>query len=121
MPAATDERAPGFAGQVVGPIFSGRTWLAMVYLITGVVTGTFSFTVVVTGLALGVGLMPLAVLGLPVVAGTLVLCSRLGSWERGRASLMLGYDIASPVWKSSPEGERQRPIRTVWSDASRWR
>jgi signal transduction histidine kinase len=93
----------------------------MVYLITGVVTGTFSFTVVVTGLALGVGLMPLAVLGLPVVAGTLVLCSRLGSWERGRASLMLGYEIAPPVWKRSPEGERRRRIRTVCSDASRWR
>jgi signal transduction histidine kinase len=105
----------------VGPIFSARAWLAMVYLFTGVLTGTLSFVVVVTGLALGLGLMPLAVLGLPVAAGALVLCSSLGSLERGRVSLMLDYAIAPPVWKRSPDGERRRRIRNVLSDASRWR
>jgi hypothetical protein len=76
----------------------------MVYIITRLFTATFAFVVVVTGLALAVGLMPMAVLGLPVLAGTLILCSQLGARERGRAALLLDYLIAAPVWKRSPGG-----------------
>src|SRR5580704_1933590 len=111
----------GVLVQVVGPIFSSRTWLAMVYIITGLFTAIFAFVVVVTGLALAVGLMPLAILGLPVLAGTLIVCSQLGALERGRAALLLDYVIAAPVWKRSRDGERRRPLRNTISDASRWR
>jgi hypothetical protein len=66
----------------------------MVYLLSGIPLSAVVFSLAVTGLALGVGLLPLALLGLPVLALTLQGCRAFGAFERARVSLMLG-EVAS--------------------------
>ncbi len=93
----------------------------MVYLVTGVPLSAIFFSLAVTGLALGVGLLPLALLGLPVLSLTLQGCRALGAFERGRVSLMLGQVIPAPGKKTLPEGGWLRRWMARLSDSSSWR
>ncbi len=67
----------------LAPIFSARTWLAMVYLVTGLPLGIISFVLALVGLVVGVVLLPLALLGLPVLLGTLLVSGAIAALERG--------------------------------------
>jgi signal transduction histidine kinase len=107
--------------RIVGPVFSPRTWLAMVYLVSGVPLSAIFFSLAVTGLALGVGLLPLALLGLPALALTLEGCRAFGAFERARVSLMLGQVIQAPVKKTLPEGGWLRRWMARLTDSSSWR
>jgi len=107
--------------RIVGPVFSPRTWLAMVYLVSGVPLAAIFFSVAVTGLSLGVGLLPLALLGLPVLSLTLQGCRALGAFERARVSLMLGQVIPAPGQKTLPEGGWLRRWMARLTDSSSWR
>jgi len=102
-------------------VFSPRTWLAMVYLVSGVPVSAIVFSFAVTGLSLGVGLLPLALLGLPVLSLTLQGCRALGAFERARVSLMLGEVIPAPGQKTLPEGGWLRRWMARLTDSSSWR
>ena len=121
-------------GAVVGPVFSPRTWLAMVYLVSGLPLAVIYFVLALVGFALGIGLLPLALLGVPVLAFTLVLCGWFASLESGRAALMLDVHVRQPSGggqsssgqSSSGLPRRRRPpfvarVRSVLVDPSRWR
>src|SRR6201996_9295437 len=51
-------------------LVSARTWLAFTHHVAGLCLAIVSFTIVVTGLASGVALLPLALAGLPVLGLT---------------------------------------------------
>jgi len=102
-------------------VFSARTWLAMVYLVSGLPLAVVVFSLAVTGLALGVGLLPLALVGLPVLSLTLQGCRGFGAFERARVSLMLGQVIQAPGKKTLPEGGWLRRWMAWLTDASSWR
>ncbi len=108
------------ASRLVGPVFSARTWLALTYLASGLALSVVTFSLTVTGIALGVGLLPLALLGVPVVALTLMGCGRLGALERRRAALMLGVVVPAPARRPRPPGLGAR-LWWVVTDGSRWR
>lgn len=57
-----------------------------------------TFTVVITGLALTLGLMPLALLGVPVFGLTVLAGRGLAAVERSRAAGILGVEIEPPTW-----------------------
>jgi signal transduction histidine kinase len=107
--------------RLVGPVFSARTWLAMVYLLTGVLVSAIVFSLAVTGLALAVGLLPLALLGLPVLIFTLQGCRAFGAFERARVLLMLGEVVPAPGKKTVPDGGWLRRLAARLADASSWR
>jgi len=77
-------------------LVSARTWLAFTHHIAGLLLATAAFTIVVTGVALGIGLLPLALVGVPVLG----LTSRFADWfaavERARFALLL--DSPVPDW-----------------------
>ena len=102
---ATSDRAeqPSTVVRVLGPVFSARTWLAMVYILSGLFLAVIYFVVAVVGIVLGIGLLPLFLVGLVILVFTLVACGYLGELERRRAALMLDEVIASPV-KKTPRG-----------------
>ena len=107
--------------RLIAPVFSARTWLAVVYLLTGLPLAIITFTVIVVGIALGVGLIPLALVGLPILAMALIVCGWFGTLERHRAALMLGVEIPRPVWRI-PSGPGWWPrLRALLFDGSRWR
>ncbi|HUC14034.1 MAG TPA: sensor domain-containing protein, partial [Acidimicrobiales bacterium] len=107
--------------RLVGPVFSARTWLAMVYLLSGIPLSAIVFSLAVTGLALGAGLLPLALIGLPVLSLTLQGCRAFGAFERARISLMLGQVIQAPVKKTLSGGGWLRRWIARLTDASSWR
>ena len=74
----------------------------MVYLVSGLPLGVVSFIVAVGGTVAGVVLLPLALVGVPVLVGALALCGSLGSLERQRVVLMLDRAIPPPV-RPTPE------------------
>ena len=78
-----------------------RPLLELGYLVAGLVTGVVAFTLVVTGLALSLGLMPVFLLGIPVLTGTIWVVHGLAVMERGRAAALLDIDLPG------------RPVRAV--------
>ncbi|HZR48081.1 MAG TPA: sensor domain-containing protein [Streptosporangiaceae bacterium] len=83
---------------LIRDLVSARTWLAMIHHLTGFFLGTMAFFVAVAGLAFGVGLIPLALAGLPVLGCTLRFTSGFAHVERARFGL-LGVRI--PTWPAS--------------------
>jgi signal transduction histidine kinase len=106
-PAA--EAPPASAAlRAVRAIVSGRTWLAVIHLLTGMVIGLAAFIFFVTGAVVGVGLLAAALSGIPVLAATLWLCVQFARFERARFAVMLGARMPAPP-------------RNLSSEASWWR
>ncbi len=83
---------------LLGPYRDRRTYATLAYLLLGLPLGVFHFTVVVTGLSLGLGLL-VTVAGIPVLVGALLLVRALAGFERGLAwSLLL-----APMPRHMPE------------------
>jgi signal transduction histidine kinase len=86
---------------LIRDLVSPRTWLAMVHHLAGLFLGVAVFSVVMTGLSLGVGLLPLALLGIPVLGALLWLAQGFAWAERARFAFFLDQRI--PAW---PAGTR---------------
>ncbi|HEY7015653.1 MAG TPA: sensor domain-containing protein [Streptosporangiaceae bacterium] len=121
--AGTGSRAAwrGPARAAVWSVVSARTWLAVIHLLVGLFLGTVAFTVVVTGAALGVALLVVALVGLPVLWGVLLLAGWFARAERARFALLLGERIPDPAAYRplSAEGwwprlRRYLAARTTW-------
>ena len=74
----------------------------------------------VTGCALSVGLLPVFLLGVPLLGLTLWLTRQMGRIERGRFRLVLGIDIPESQPRRLPGGVLAR-LRTRMGSAAGWR
>jgi signal transduction histidine kinase len=81
-----------------------RPMLELGYLVAGLFTGVVTFTLVVTALALSVGLMPVFLLGIPVLTATIWLVHGLAAMERGRAAALLDVELPGRPVRAVPEG-----------------
>jgi signal transduction histidine kinase len=86
---------------LIRDLVSPRTWLAMIHHLAGLFLGIAIFSLVVTGLSLGVGLLPLALLGVPVLGALMWLAQGFAWAERARFAFFLDKRI--PAW---PAGAR---------------
>ncbi|MER5813502.1 sensor domain-containing protein [Streptomyces sp. NPDC002033] len=75
---------------------AARTWRELGFVLTGLPLSTLYFSLAVTGVALGAGLL-VTFIGVPVLAGVLLLCRGFGHLERGRARALLGVALADPA------------------------
>ena len=106
-PAA--EAPPASAAlRAVRAVVSGRTWLAVIHLLSGMFIGLVAFIISLTGAVTGVGLVAAALSGIPVLAATFWLCVQFARFERARFAVMLGARMPAPP-------------RNLSSGASRWR
>jgi signal transduction histidine kinase len=94
-------------------LVSPRAWLAMIHHLVGVFIGLVICVVIVVGFTLGIGLLPLALAGLPILGVTLRLTDWMSVAERARFGLMLGARIQG--W---PAGSR---AGFRWGVIPRWR
>ena len=85
-------------------LVSARTWLAFTHHIAGLVLAIASFTIVVTGVTLGIGLLPLALVGVPVLGLTSRLANGFAAVERARFALLLGSPV--PDWPATDKRYR---------------
>src|SRR5262249_55345041 len=101
---AAGRRSPGGLLSVLGALVSPRTWLAVIHLLAGLVIGLISFTVVVLGIGLGIGLMPVFLVGIPVLVAVIRLTGLGGRAERARVAVPLGGVVPAPPPVSAGPG-----------------
>ena len=114
--------SPGGLRSMLGALVSPRTWLAVIHLLAGLVIGLVSFTVVVTGISLGIALLPLFLVGIPVLVAVIWLAGLGARAERARFAVLLGAEIpAPPPLPDEPTGWRRVNLlflaRTTWLPA----
>jgi signal transduction histidine kinase len=85
-----------------------RTWLSLAYVVLGLPFGILTFTVTVVGLSLGVGLVPLFLIGLVILWVTVQLVRGMAVMERARASLFLDVDLPGRPRELVGEGSALR-------------
>ncbi len=118
-PLAAGRASPGGLLSVLGALVSPRTWLAVIHLLAGLVIGIVAFTVVVIGIGLGIGLMPIFLVGIPVLVGVIWLAALGGRAERARFAVLLGAVIPAPApLPDEPRGWRRMNLlflaRSTW-------
>jgi signal transduction histidine kinase len=104
---------------VLGALVSPRTWLAVIHLLAGLVIGIISFTVVVTGLSLGIALLPLFLVGIPVLVAVIWLAGLGARAERARFALLLGTEIPGPE-PLPAEPTRWRRVNLLFLARTTW-
>jgi signal transduction histidine kinase len=88
--------------------------LRLVMPVTDLVTGIVSFSIVLTGLALSVGLLPAFLLGIPVFGVVGAIARGLAALERRRIHFFLDIEIPAPR-------RTARGWRNYLKDAPTWR
>ncbi|WP_324276681.1 sensor histidine kinase [Blastococcus brunescens] len=88
------------------------------YALTGFPVAIASFVVVVTGLALGAGLLVVWV-GVAVLAATLLAARGFATIERAWLPAVLGHPVPAPAYRS-PEGGLLRKLMTPVRDPQTW-
>jgi len=117
-PAAGRASTGGLAS-ALGALVSPRTWLAIIHLLAGLVIGIVTFTVVVTGISLGIGLLPVFLAGIPVLVAVIWLAGLFARAERARFAVLLGAVIpAPPPLPDEPRGWRR--LNLVFLARSTW-
>ena len=84
-------------GRVFSPWRHPTTWWALTHLVTDIVVGAVTFTVVITLLALTLGLLVTFFLAIPVFWLLMVVSRGLAHLERSRLAALLGVDLPDPV------------------------
>ncbi|MGW9073930.1 sensor histidine kinase [Streptomyces yangpuensis] len=110
----------GGVGAVLWAPVAGRTWREFAYLLIGLPLSTVYFSLVITGLSLGAGLL-VTFLGVPVLAGTLAMCRGFGRLERARVRALLGADIAEPAPVRAKRSGPLAALGAVLRSGSAWR
>jgi len=89
----TEGGGQSLASRVFGVGFRRETYHSLAYLLARFPLGIAYFTVLVTGLSLGVGLVPVVV-GIPILAGVLALGGYIGVLEAGLLCRLCGRDVS---------------------------
>ena len=77
-------------------LVSARTWLAFTHHVAGLSLSIASFTIVVTGITVGLATTPLALVGLPVIGLAVRFSTAFAAVERARFKLLLDREL--PRW-----------------------
>ena len=99
--------------------FEARTWRETFHLLFNLPVGIATFTVLVTGFALGFGLL-ITLIGIPILIATLYVSRAMGTIERMRARLLLDLDVPAPYRQDPPRDRWWRPYASRLTDPATW-
>lgn len=97
---------------LLGPYADRRTYKVFLFLLLGLPLGIIEFTLMVTGLSLGLGLA-VTLIGIPFIVFTLLVARGLSAVERELASSMLGARMPRIGW--TDEGKTGGWFSRAWS------
>jgi signal transduction histidine kinase len=83
-------------------LVSAEPWLALVFMLLSFVLGVFWFVTLVPLIAVGFGLIVVALAGVVILAGTLIYWTLGARLERRRVRLLLGVPIRDPYRPLAP-------------------
>ncbi len=110
----------GLVRRAAAPVVSAETWLAVIHLMTGAITGAVALATVIAMTLLGLTTVWFFLAGLPVLVTMLWLCLQFGRFERARFAVLLGVRLpAPPVDLSSGASLWRRLWRLVAERATR--
>jgi signal transduction histidine kinase len=117
--------SPGALGgmllRVAGPVVSAQTWLALIHLMAGVVTGALAFGVIVGLAVAGLATLWLFLIGLPVLVAALWLSLQFGRTERARFLVTLGVNVPAARIPVIPDRGRWRRVWGLLTARVAWR
>jgi signal transduction histidine kinase len=118
-PAPTHVRTPNALVRALRAPFELRTWKETAHLLLNLPIGIATFTIIVTGFALGFGLL-ITLIGIPILIAMLYVSRAMGWFERLRAALLLDVEVPSP-YRSDPSRDTwYRPFLSRASDPATW-
>jgi len=99
--------------------FEARTWKETIHLLLNMPFGIATFTIIVTGFALGFGML-ITLVGIPILIAMLYVSRAMGTVERVRAGLLLDLDVPSPYRPDPPRDKWWRPFVSRATDPATW-
>lgn len=118
-PPPVQVRTPNPVIRALRAPFEARTWKETFHLLVNLPVGIATFTVLVTGFALGFGLL-ITLVGIPILIGVLYVSRAMGTIERLRAKLLLGLDVPAPYRPDPPRDRWWRPYVARVTDPATW-
>jgi signal transduction histidine kinase len=118
-PPPVPVRSPNPFARALRSPFELRTWKETTHLLLNMPVGIATFTVIVTGFALGIGLL-ITLVGIPILFAMLYVSRAMGWFERGRARLLLDQEVAPP-YRPDPTHDRwwRNPLSRA-TDPATW-
>ena len=117
VPAATEGEIMGIPRSFGGAL--GRLGADTLYLALGLPMGILTFTWVVTGWSVSLGLL-ITLIGLPLAVVTVVVSRALAQVERQRAALVLGSAVPERYRRPAKPGIVAK-LRALLGDAQTWK
>jgi signal transduction histidine kinase len=105
----------------VRPAYDAHTWKEILYLLLNLPVTVFGFVYAITVLSVG-GSLTITVVGLPLLAASLLGARQLGKLERARARWLLGVRVEEPT--PLPFARSGGPAQRLWmalKDPVGWR
>ena len=99
--------------------FELRTWKDTAHLLLNLPVGIATFTIIVTGFALGVSLL-ITLIGIPILLALIYVSRWMGSFERVRAALLLDAEVPKPYRPDPPKDTWWRAYVSRATDPATW-
>lgn len=114
-----DRRSPlrRFFGVVAEP----NSYRNLGYLLVGLPLGTIWFSVLVSGISVGVSMLVVALLGIPMLLGLWYVTRAFANVERRVANVLLDQDLPSAPFAAPERGNLWVRLRAMTRDRDRWR
>src|SRR6185312_13218518 len=119
--SAVNQLAVRYRSQLRNPfrvLISPEPWLALIFMVLSFAVGLFWFIALVVLIATGAGLA-ITLVGLPLLAGTLILWTYGARVERFRVNALLGTEISNP-YRPLPQGSNWIRFKTRAIDPHTW-
>jgi len=99
--------------------FAARTWKETLHLLLNLPVGIVTFTVIVTGLSTGLGML-ITLLGIPIIFATMYVSRWMGGVERARARALLDVDVPRP-YRADPQPDKWWRVHVArFTDPATW-
>jgi hypothetical protein len=114
-------KRPSLVRRTIGVVAQPQSYRNIGYLLLGLPLGTIWFSVLVSGLSVGISLLVVALLGVPILLGMWYVIRASANVERGTANVLLGHHLPLAPLASSDRGNLWVRLRAMTRDRHRWR
>ena len=107
--------------RIFGVVARPQSYRSIGYLLLGLPLGTIWFTVVVTGAAVGISMLIVALLGIPILWAMWYVCRAFANVERASANALLDQHLTPAPMASPHRGNVWVRLRSMSRERDRWR
>ncbi len=120
-PSLTRPHHPTRLRRFLGVVIDPQSYRNIGYLLLGLLLGTVWFTVLISGVAIGISLLVVALLGIPILVGLWYATRLFANVERTTANVLLGQHLAHHPVATNDRGNLWVRLRSMTGDRDRWR